>query len=250
VIARAAELAARLVFVDETGVNTAMGRTHGRAAPGERVAGRVPKGHWKTTTLVGAVRLDGCCAAMTTAGAADAAAFGAFVEHFLVPSLRPGDIVVMDNLRAHKSAGVREMIEAAGATVAYLPPYSPDYKGDREDVVEGQAVPAGCGGADAGGVAGRTWRKGGAGKRRSNEWLRLGSRCRARSATISSDVKYSPSRHGTRSGSTASAPCSTARSYAAIVCSGRRPLAPRWAITSGREMGRAGRRMGRRRGTC
>ena len=126
-IARAAELAARLVFVDETGVNTTMARTHGRAAPGERVAGRVPKGHWRATTVVGAVRLDGCCAAMTMAGGTDAAAFAAFVEHSLVPSLRPGDIVVMDNLRAHKAAGVKAMIEAAGATVAYLPPYSPDF---------------------------------------------------------------------------------------------------------------------------
>jgi transposase len=126
-IARAAELAARLVFLDETGVNTAMSRTHGRAAPGERVAGRVPKGHWHTTTVVGAMRLDGCCAAMTLAGGTDAVAFETFVEHCLVPALRPGDIVVMDNLPAHKAAGVGELIEAAGATVAYLPPYSPDF---------------------------------------------------------------------------------------------------------------------------
>ena len=126
VLARAAELAARLVFVDETGCNTKMARTHGRAAPGERVPGRVPHGHWRTLTVIGAVRLDGTCPAMTVGGGTDAAAFGTFLDFVLVPALRPGDVVVMDNLAAHKVAAVREAVEAAGATVLYLPPYSPD----------------------------------------------------------------------------------------------------------------------------
>jgi transposase len=126
VLARAAELAARLVFVDETGCNTKMARTHGRAAPGQRVPGRVPHGHWRTLTVVGAVRLDGTCPAMTMTGGTDGAAFGTFLDHVLVPALRPGDVVVMDNLAAHKAAAVRAAVEAAGATVLYLPPYSPD----------------------------------------------------------------------------------------------------------------------------
>lgn len=126
VLARAAELAARLVFIDETGCNTKMARTHGRAAPGQRVPGRTPHGHWHTTTVIGAVRLDGACGAMTLSGAADAAAFATFLDHVLVPALRPGDVVVMDNLAAHKVAAVRDKVEAAGATVLYLPPYSPD----------------------------------------------------------------------------------------------------------------------------
>jgi transposase len=126
VLARAAELAARLVFIDETGCNTKMARTHGRAPPGERVPGRVPHGHWRTLTVIGAVRLDGTRAAMTVGGGTDAAAFGTFLDFVLAPALRPGDVVVMDNLAAHKVAAVRETVEAAGATVLYLPPYSPD----------------------------------------------------------------------------------------------------------------------------
>jgi transposase len=126
VLARAAELAPRLVFVDETGCNTKMGRTHGRAPPGERVPGRVPFGHWKTTTVIGAMRSDGVAAATTLDGATDADAFRAFVGEFLAPALRPGDVVVMDNLSAHHAAGVRGAVEAAGATLMHLPAYSPD----------------------------------------------------------------------------------------------------------------------------
>ena len=126
VLARAAEWAARLVFVDETGCNTKMARTHGRAPPGERVPGRTPHGHWNTTTVIGALRAAGPCGAMTLTGAADADAFETFLDHVLVPALKPGDVVVMDNLAAHKVAAVREKVEAAGATVLYLPPYSPD----------------------------------------------------------------------------------------------------------------------------
>jgi transposase len=115
--------------IDESGVTTAMTRTRGRAPAGVRVHGAVPGGHWKVTTLVGAIRggeAGGVAAAMTLEGATDADAFGAFVEKVLVPQLRPGDLVVMDNLSSHKVAGVREMIESAGARLRYLPPYSPD----------------------------------------------------------------------------------------------------------------------------
>ena len=125
-LARAAELAPRLVFVDETGCSTRMGRTHGRAPPGERVSGRVPFGHWRATTVIGAMRSDGVAAAVTLDGATDADAFRTFVADFLAPALRPGDVVVMDNLSAHHAAGVRAAVEAAGATLLHLPAYSPD----------------------------------------------------------------------------------------------------------------------------
>jgi len=131
VLARAAGLApgglpGRLVFVDETGCNTAMARTHGRAAPGARVPGAVPYGHWHTTTVIGAVRLGGVAAAITTTGGTTGDVFKAFLEFALVPALKPGDVVAMDNLSAHHVAGVRERIEAAGAALLHLPPYSPD----------------------------------------------------------------------------------------------------------------------------
>ena len=119
---------ARLVFVDESGASTAMDRTHGRCASGKRVDGPVPHGHWKVVTLTAAVRLDGVPASACLAfdGATDSACFEAYVERCLVPALRPGDIVVMDNLACHKTAEVARLIEAAGARVRYLPAYSPD----------------------------------------------------------------------------------------------------------------------------
>lgn len=116
----------RLVFVDETGASTKMARRCGRSLRGERYVAAVPYGHWKTTTFVGGLRLSGITAPMTIDGAMDGPAFLAWVEHMLAPALRPGDIVVMDNLPAHKPPGVRTAIEAAGAQLRYLPPYSPD----------------------------------------------------------------------------------------------------------------------------
>ena len=118
----------RLVFLDETGASTAMDRTHGRAPSGVRVDGPVPHGHWKVVTLTAAVRLGGVpeSACLAFDGATNAAAFEAYVRECLVPTLRPGDIVVMDNLSCHKTAEVARLIESAGATVRYLPPYSPD----------------------------------------------------------------------------------------------------------------------------
>jgi transposase len=119
---------ARLVFVDESGASTAMDRTHGRAPSGVRVDGPVPHGHWKVTTLTAAVRLDGVPASACLAfdGATDSACFEAYVGECLAPALRPGDIVIMDNLSCHKSAEVARLIGAAGAEVRYLPAYSPD----------------------------------------------------------------------------------------------------------------------------
>jgi transposase len=118
--------AARLVFIDETWAATNMTRLHGRAPKGKRLLAAVPHGHWKTTTFIGALRCDGLTAPMVVDGAVNGDIFRAYVEQVLVPTLKPGDIVVMDNLQSHKVDGVRAAIEAAGAELRYLPPYSPD----------------------------------------------------------------------------------------------------------------------------
>ncbi len=117
----------RLVFIDETGASTKMARRYGRAPRGERCRAPVPHGHWKTTTFVGALRLEGMTAPMVLDGAMHGAAFLAYVEQVLAPTLIPGEIVIMDNLPAHKSVAVRHAIEAAGAELRFLPPYSPDF---------------------------------------------------------------------------------------------------------------------------
>ncbi len=117
---------ARLVFVDETGASTKMARLYGRALRGERCVAAVPHGHWKTTTFVGGLRLTGMTAPMVIDGAMNGPAFLAWVEQALAPTLSPGDIVIMDNLPAHKPAAVRTVIERCGAELRYLPPYSPD----------------------------------------------------------------------------------------------------------------------------
>lgn len=107
-------------------MNTNMTRLHGRGPRGERVVGRVPFGAWKTLTFVAALRCDGMTAPMVISGAMNGESFLAYVKQCLAPTLGPGDIVVMDNVATHKVGGVREAIEAAGATLRYLPPYSPD----------------------------------------------------------------------------------------------------------------------------
>ena len=117
----------RLVFVDETGASTKMARRYGRSRRGERCRAPVPHGHWKTTTFVGALRLKGMTAPMLLDGAMHGAAFLAYVEQVLVPTLSTGDVVVMDNLPAHKPLAVRQAIEAVGAELRLLPPYSPDF---------------------------------------------------------------------------------------------------------------------------
>jgi transposase len=116
----------RRVYIDETGATTGMTRLRGRAPPGERVVEAVPQGCWQVTTLVGALRRDGPTAALAFDGATDSAAFESFVRETLCPTLRRGDLVVMDRLGAHRGPVVRELIEAAGAGLLYLPPYSPD----------------------------------------------------------------------------------------------------------------------------
>ena len=117
----------RLVFIDETWASTNMTPPRGRAPQGERLIAAVPHGHWKTTTFVGALRTDGLTAPAVFDGPINGESFLAYVEQMLVKTLRPGDIVVMDNLGSHKVAGVREAIERAGCLLAYLPPYSPDF---------------------------------------------------------------------------------------------------------------------------
>ena len=117
----------RLVFIDETWASTNMARRYGRAPRGQRVRMSVPHGHWKTTTFVGALRLTGMTAPMVLDGPINGLAFQAYVDQVLVPELKPGDVVVMDNLGSHKGVSVRNSIEAAGARLLYLPPYSPDF---------------------------------------------------------------------------------------------------------------------------
>jgi transposase len=104
-----------------------MARLRGRSKRGERCRAAVPHGHWKTTTFTAGLRLDGLTAPMVLDGPMNGVAFRAYVEQVLVPTLRPGDVVIMDNLPAHRVSGVREAIEAAGATRLFLPPYSPDF---------------------------------------------------------------------------------------------------------------------------
>jgi len=117
----------RLVFIDETSASTRMARFYGRSARGERCRAAVPHGHWKTTTFTAGLRSDGLIAPFVLDGPMDGDAFRAYVEQALAPELRPDDVVIMDNLPAHKVHGVREAIEAAGASLVYLPPYSPDF---------------------------------------------------------------------------------------------------------------------------
>jgi transposase len=117
----------RLVFIDETWASTNMARTRGRAPRGERLRAAIPHGHWKTTTFVAGLRNSGMVAPMVLDGPINGLAFQAYVDQVLVPDLRPGDVVVMDNLGSHTRPGIRAAIEAAGASLLYLPPYSPDF---------------------------------------------------------------------------------------------------------------------------
>src|SRR5437588_7007387 len=117
----------RLVFIDETGTSTNMARLRGRAPRGERLVGKVPHGHWKTTTFVAGLRTTALTAPCVVDGPMNTNAFLAYVEQVLAPTLKPGDIVVMDNLSSHKAPVIRQAIEAAGAKLLYLPPYSPHF---------------------------------------------------------------------------------------------------------------------------
>ena len=117
----------RLIFIDETWASTNLARRYGRCARGERLRVGVPHGHWKTTTFIGALTLHGFIAPFVIDGPINRLAFETYVEKVLVPELRKGDVVVMDNLTGHKGPRVRQLIEAAGASLFYLPPYSPDF---------------------------------------------------------------------------------------------------------------------------
>lgn len=116
----------RWVFLDETWAKTNMTRTYGRSPIGTRLIQKVPCGRWSTTTFLGAIRSTGFIAPLCVEGSINGSIFKAWVEQHLVNELKPGDIVVMDNLSSHKVAGIVEAIEAVGASVRYLPPYSPD----------------------------------------------------------------------------------------------------------------------------
>jgi len=115
------------VFIDETWASTNMARRYGRAPRGQRLRVGVPHGHWKITTFVAGLRRSGLVAPFVLDGPINREAFEAYVGRVLVPELRAGDVVVMDNLSSHKGPSVRAMIEAAGARLLYLPPYSPDF---------------------------------------------------------------------------------------------------------------------------
>jgi transposase len=119
--------ASQLVFIDESGATTTMQRLRGRSPRGERCPASGPAGHWKICTMIGAVRVDGPLICSTLDGPVDKESFTVWVEENLCPSLRPGDVVCMDNLSAHKSPAIRRAIESVGARLEYLPPYSPDF---------------------------------------------------------------------------------------------------------------------------
>jgi transposase len=116
----------RLVFIDETWAKTNMTRTHGRCRRGERLRAKVPHGHWKTLTFLAALRHDRIDAPAVIDGPINGRSFLAYVEQFLVPTLKPGDVVILDNLGSHKGEAVRKAIRAVGAKLLFLPPYSPD----------------------------------------------------------------------------------------------------------------------------
>ena len=118
--------AGSLVFLDESAAKTNLTRLRGRAPRGERVHDHAPAGHWRTTTMISSVRLDGTTACMTIQDATDTAVFRAYVQHVLLPTLKPGDVVILDNLSPHKHPATTRLVEQAGARVRFLPPYSPD----------------------------------------------------------------------------------------------------------------------------
>ena len=121
------QCADRLIFLDESGINLSMARSCARAPRGERAIGHVPKNWGDSVTLCAGIALRGVIAPLYLHGSMNGDAFEAYVEQFLVPELRPGDIAVLDNLSVHKRASVRQLIERAGAQLLFLPPYSPDY---------------------------------------------------------------------------------------------------------------------------
>lgn len=116
-----------MIFLDESGAKTNLTRRCGRAPKGQRVHAKIPQGHWNTTTMIGSIRLDGSIACMTIEGAADTEVFAAYVRWVLCPTLRPGDVVIMDNLSPHKSEPTLSLVTQLGAQILFLPAYSPDF---------------------------------------------------------------------------------------------------------------------------
>jgi transposase len=115
-----------LIFLDESGAKTNMTRLRGRALRGQRVHAKSPHGHWRTTTMLCAMRVDGSTACMTVDGPTDTQVFRTYVQNVLCPTVKPGDMVVMDNLSPHKSEATLALLKAVGAQVMFLPAYSPD----------------------------------------------------------------------------------------------------------------------------
>jgi DDE superfamily endonuclease len=146
-----------LVFVDECGSNIALTPLYARAPKGQRARGSVPRNRGKNTTLIASLSWEGVGASMIIEGAANAAAFEAYIEHILVPSLQTGQRVVMDNLRAHKGTRVRQLIEDQGCQVLFLPAYSPDFSPILRDLLQGQSLPAARRGQDARGPGRSHW---------------------------------------------------------------------------------------------
>ncbi len=133
---------AALVFVDESGANTKMTRLRGRALGGQRLLARIPHGHYQTSTLISGLRLAGPCAPWLFGGSMNGEMFLAWVRQGLAPTLRPGDVVILDNLATHKIRGVHQALEAVGARLLYLPPYSPDFNPIEPMWSKGQTNPA------------------------------------------------------------------------------------------------------------
>ena len=131
---------AYFVFIDETGTATNLARRYGRSPSDRRLVAAVPHGHWRTTTLIAGLRQSGILAPLVLDGPMTGLAFRAYVEQCLAPALAPGDVVVLDNLAAHKIDGVRQAIAAAGASILYLPPYSPRLQPDRAAVRQAQGA--------------------------------------------------------------------------------------------------------------
>ena len=138
----------RLIFLDESGVFTQMTRLYARSTGGARIHETTPDGRWKILTILGAISTRGMIATMTVEAATDREIFLAYLDEVLCPKLRPGDVVVMDNLSSHKVQGVRERIQAAGAQLLYLPPYSPDLNPIEKAWAKTQATAARGQGAD------------------------------------------------------------------------------------------------------
>ncbi|CAN5854584.1 hypothetical protein BH23GEM5_BH23GEM5_30300 [soil metagenome] len=136
-----------LVFVDESGISTAMTRLYGRSPAGERAYGSVPAGHWTQVTMLGGLSLQGMIACMSIQSATDTPVFAAFTREVLVPALRPGQVVILDNLSPHKADEVRALIEGAGCRLLLLPPYSPDLNPTLAGLEQAEDAPSLCGSA-------------------------------------------------------------------------------------------------------